>query len=305
MDGLEQLCSFEVNLDFQSRQQLFLLQKEVVQAERDKRLNAGTLSPEYEKYLQFVIERAAKCLMINGNYNLAIGCQSQLVRWWRQDYDKIKQDMDLWNHDLINVSLLTDNDLLKRLEESLLCTRRELDHTKVLMHNSNFIDAENAWKQACDFSKYASSIVAVLQKDRQECAGKASVSILMAECLARAVKGVQFDIDTGKMCHFKVAQAKAQSKSVFLQTMDLPKWCLHASQEYESARCNRCFKCRAAIGSVYGFWGAGWDGKWEVNYEPKVQTWTGVVKNAVKHGLVLGAQIAAFSAIFLAATQGK
>jgi hypothetical protein len=143
-----------------------LLQKEVVQAERDKRLNSGTITPEYESYLQFVIERAAKSLMINGNYNLAIGCQSQLVRWWRQDYDRLKQDMDLWNHDLINVSLLTDNDLFKRLESALLCTRREVDHTRVLMQNSNFIDAENALKQAVEFSKFSSSIGAVLTKDR-------------------------------------------------------------------------------------------------------------------------------------------
>ena len=71
--------------------------------------------------------------------------------------------------------------------------------------------------------------------------------------------------------------------------MDLPKWCLYAQAEYEAARCNQCFKCRAAIGNVYGFWGPGWDGKWEVNYEPKVQTWTGVVKSALKHGFVLGA----------------
>jgi len=80
---------------------------------------------------------------------------------------------------------------------------------------------------------------------------------------------------------------------------------LYAPKEYESARCNKCFKCRAAIGCVYGFWGAGRDGKWEVNYEPKVQTWSGVAKLAVKHGLILGAQIAAFSAVFIALTREK
>ena len=70
--------------------------------------------------------------------------------------------MNLWNDDLINVSLINDDDLLKRLEQALLCTRRELDHTRVLMNNSNFIDAENALKQASDFCKFANNVAAVL-----------------------------------------------------------------------------------------------------------------------------------------------
>jgi len=76
------------------------------------------------------------------------------------------------------------------------------------MHNSNFIDAENAWKQADEFLKFAISIAAVMAKDRAEFVAKtpaASRLRMMAECLERTIKGLQFDIETGKMCHFKVA----------------------------------------------------------------------------------------------------
>jgi hypothetical protein len=80
---------------------------------------------------------------------------------------------------------------------------------------------------------------------------------------------------------------------------------MYAKKEYEAARCNRCFRCRSAIGNIYGFWGAGWNGQWDAVYEPKVETWKDRVKSVLKHGFILGAQIAAFSAVFIAATREK
>jgi hypothetical protein len=84
--------------------------------------------------------------MINGSYSLAVGYQSQMVTWWREDYERVKETMDLWNHDLLDVSIMKDEDLLRKLDQTLICTRRALDHARVLMQNSNFIDAENSWK---------------------------------------------------------------------------------------------------------------------------------------------------------------
>lgn len=137
----EQLARFELDLDFESRIKLFSLQKEVVQAERDRQANEGSLTPEYELYNQFVIERCAKCLMINGSYSLAIGSQNQLASAYKRDIEKIKGIMDLWNQDLIDKSLYPDADLVDKLDQAVKITRRSVDHARVLMHNGNFIDA--------------------------------------------------------------------------------------------------------------------------------------------------------------------
>jgi len=56
------------------------------------------------------------------------------------------------------------------------------------------------------------------------------------------------------------------------------------------------------IGSIYGFWGPGWDGKWESNYERKERTLFGKTYQVIKHAAMLGGQIAVFSAVFLALT---
>jgi len=113
----------------------------VVQAERDRRANEGSLTPEYELYTQFLIERCAKCLMINGSYSLAIGSQNQLASAYKRDIEKIKGIMDLWNQDLIDKSLYPDADLVDKLDQAVKITRRSVDHARVLMHNGNFIDA--------------------------------------------------------------------------------------------------------------------------------------------------------------------
>jgi hypothetical protein len=53
------------------------------------------------------------------------------------------------------------------------------------------------------------------------------------------------------------------------------------------------------IGNIYGFWGAGWNGKWESSYEPKKKTFLRGTYDVLKHTVFLGGQVAAFSAIFL------
>ncbi len=87
--------------------------------------------------------------------------------------------------------------------------------------------------------------------------------------------------------------------------VDLNKWCGLENDEYLKTRCNKCFKCRAMIGNIYGFWGPGWDGKWELNYEPKEKTLVRKTYDVLKHTVLLGGQIATFSAIFLYLTSSK
>ena len=136
--------------------------------------------------------------MLNGKYSLAVGCHSQLISHWKQDYDKINEYMNLWNNDLIDVSIMKDEELLRKLDQVLLCTRRLTDRTRVLMHNANFIDAENSWKQANDFAKLASSIAQTIKTKRPEfvqSSEEAKRLCLMADCLSRVVKCLWFDIE--------------------------------------------------------------------------------------------------------------
>lgn len=217
VEGLEHLTQLELNQEFAMREQLASILKDSVQAERDRRVNKNTLTPEYEAYLQFVIERSAKCHMLNGKYSLAVGCHSQLISHWKQDYDKVNEYMNLWNNDLIDVTIMKDEELLHKLSQVLLCTRRSTDRTRVLMHNANFIDAENAWKQAENFAKLAASIGKTIRNKRPEFAQtseEAKRLCMMADCLVRVVQCLKFDIDHGKLCHFAVQKAKSSSKSI-------------------------------------------------------------------------------------------
>jgi len=47
-----------------------------VQALHDRKLNNGSLTVEYKSYLQYVIERQSKFLMLSQNYAEAQGCHS-------------------------------------------------------------------------------------------------------------------------------------------------------------------------------------------------------------------------------------
>lgn len=84
--------------------------------------------------------------MINGNYSLAVGCQSQLASTFKQDIQKLKPIMDLWTQNLIDPSFQKETEVIDKLDEAARILRKSIDHARVLMHNSNFIDAENAWQ---------------------------------------------------------------------------------------------------------------------------------------------------------------
>lgn len=53
-----------------------LKHKETVQALHDRKLNNGTITAEYKRHLQYVIERQTKFLMLSKNYAAAQGCHA-------------------------------------------------------------------------------------------------------------------------------------------------------------------------------------------------------------------------------------
>lgn len=108
----------------------------------------------------------------------------------------------------------------------------------------------------------------------------------MAECLTRVIKCLAFDIETGRNCHFALESAK--SKSLLGFATDLKKWCSSDNSEYLKNRCSVCFRCRNAIGPIYGFWGPGFYGKWNSVYEPKEEGWLEKTMLIFKHGAILG-----------------
>jgi hypothetical protein len=58
------------------RQEVLLKHKETVQALHDRKLNNGTITAEYKRHLQYVIERQTKFLMLSKNYAAAQGCHA-------------------------------------------------------------------------------------------------------------------------------------------------------------------------------------------------------------------------------------
>ena len=60
---------------------------------------------------------------------------SQLMSRWKQDFEKMNEYMNLWNNDLINASIMKDEELLRKLSQTLLLARRMTDRTRALMHN--------------------------------------------------------------------------------------------------------------------------------------------------------------------------
>jgi len=209
----------------------------------------------------------------------------------------------LWMNDLVDVSLLTDGDLEAKLEQVLVCTRRSLDITRVTMHNSNYIDAETSFKQVKEFSDLALSLKTVIAKGRPAITetDKFKRLAIMTDCLARRVTSLDFDIKEAKKCHFECENKK--SLDVNMKDKSMREWQIQAAHDYLSTRCQKCFKCRTNMGQIYGFWGKNWKGEWGNFYEPKVRTWKDYLWSGCKHGLVLGAQIAAFSAVYLTYTR--
>ena len=56
------------------------------------------------------------------------------------------------------------------------------------------------------------------------------------------------------------------------------------------------------IGNIYGYWGPGWNAKWEAHYQPKEKTLLGRTYDVMKHAVLLGGQLTLFSAAFIAIT---
>ena len=119
--------------------------------------------------------------------------------------------MDLWTQNLIDPSLQNKAEVIEKLNSAVSICRRAVDHARVLMHNGNFIDAENAWQHADEFAKFALSLTAALKDSSEEANPGIERLKMEADCLLNVVRCLKFDIQQGKVCHFTLAQAKSQS----------------------------------------------------------------------------------------------